>query len=151
MVKQEMARVNIDILGISELKWTRMGKFNLDDHYIYYCGQESINRQWVMQILNILSCVSFGKLYYSDTLSNICFQIVGINLCMCMYTQSCLTLWEPIDCSLPGSSVLGISQARIMKWNLFIVFSYYPLNVCWTCRDKSTFTPAPNSLFPFFP
>ena len=85
-----------------------MGEFNSDDHYIYYCGQESINRQWVMQILNILSCVSFGKLYYSDTLSNICFQIVGINLCMCMYTQSCLTLWEPIDCSLPGSSVHGI-------------------------------------------
>ena len=40
VVKQEMARVNIDILGISELKWTRMGEFNSDDHYIYYCGQE---------------------------------------------------------------------------------------------------------------
>ena len=39
VVKQEMARVNIDILGISELKWTRMGKFNSYDHYIYYCGQ----------------------------------------------------------------------------------------------------------------
>ena len=38
VVKQKMARVNIDILGISELKWTGMGKFNLDDHYIYYCG-----------------------------------------------------------------------------------------------------------------
>ena len=42
MVKQEMARVNVDILGISELKWTRMGDFNSDDHYIYYCGQESL-------------------------------------------------------------------------------------------------------------
>ena len=42
VVKQEMARVNIDILGISELKWTRMGEFNSDDHYIYYCGQESL-------------------------------------------------------------------------------------------------------------
>ena len=42
VVKQEMARVNINISGISELKWTRMGKFNSDDHYIYYCGQESI-------------------------------------------------------------------------------------------------------------
>ena len=41
MVKQEMARVNIDILGISELKWTAMGEFNSDDYYIYYCGQES--------------------------------------------------------------------------------------------------------------
>ena len=42
VVKQEMARVNIDILGISELKWTGMGEFNSDDHYIYYCGQESL-------------------------------------------------------------------------------------------------------------
>ena len=42
VVKQEMARVNIDILGISELKWTRMEKFNSDEHYIYYCGQESL-------------------------------------------------------------------------------------------------------------
>ena len=44
VVKQEMVRVNIDILGISELKWTRMGKFNPDDHYIYYCGQECCRR-----------------------------------------------------------------------------------------------------------
>ena len=44
VVKQEMVRVSIDILGISELKWTRMGEFNSDDHYIYYCGQESLRR-----------------------------------------------------------------------------------------------------------
>ena len=44
VVKQEMARVNNDILGISELKWTGMGEFNSDDHYIYYCGQESLRR-----------------------------------------------------------------------------------------------------------
>ena len=44
VVKQEMARVNVDILGISELKWTVMGEFNSDDHYIYYCGQESLRR-----------------------------------------------------------------------------------------------------------
>ena len=42
VVKQEMARMNVDILGISELKWTGMGEFNSDDHYIYYCGQESL-------------------------------------------------------------------------------------------------------------
>ena len=42
VVRQEMARVSIDILGISELKWTKMGEFNSDDHYIYYCGQESL-------------------------------------------------------------------------------------------------------------
>ena len=44
VVRQEMARVNIDILGISELKWTGMGEFNSEDHYIYYCGQESLRR-----------------------------------------------------------------------------------------------------------
>ena len=47
VVKQEMARVNVDILGISELKWTGMGEFNSDDHYIYYCGQECLRRSGV--------------------------------------------------------------------------------------------------------
>ena len=52
VVKQEMARVNIGILGISELRWTAMGEFNSDDHYIYYCGQESPRRNGVTLILN---------------------------------------------------------------------------------------------------
>ena len=52
VVKQEMARVNVDILGISELKWTRMGEFNSDDHYIYYCGQESLRRSGVAIMVN---------------------------------------------------------------------------------------------------
>ena len=52
VVKQEMARVNIDILRISELKWTGMGEFNSDDHYIYYCRQESIRRNGVALIVN---------------------------------------------------------------------------------------------------
>ena len=52
VVKQEMARVNIDILGISELKWTGMGEFNSDDHYIYCCGQESLERNGVAIIVN---------------------------------------------------------------------------------------------------
>ena len=52
VVKQEMARVNIDILGISELKWTRMGELNSDDHYVYYCGQESLRRNGVVIIVN---------------------------------------------------------------------------------------------------
>ena len=51
VIKQETARVNIDILGISELKWTRMGEFNSDDHCIYYCGQESIRRNGVAIIV----------------------------------------------------------------------------------------------------
>ena len=52
-MKNEMARVNIDILGISEFKWTRMDKFNSDDHYFYYCGQDSLRRNGVAIIGNI--------------------------------------------------------------------------------------------------
>ena len=52
VVKQEMARVNIDILRISELKWTGMGEFNSDDHYVYYCGQESLRRNGVAIMVN---------------------------------------------------------------------------------------------------
>ena len=52
VVKQEMANVNIDILGISKLKWTGMGEFNSDDHYICYCGQESLRRNGVAIIVN---------------------------------------------------------------------------------------------------
>ena len=52
VVKQETARVNIDILGIREPKWTGMGEFNSDDHYVYYCGQESLRRNGVAIIVN---------------------------------------------------------------------------------------------------
>ena len=52
VVKQEMARVNVDILGISKIKWTGMGEFNSDDHYIYYCGKESLGRNGVAIIVN---------------------------------------------------------------------------------------------------
>ena len=52
VVKQEVARVNVDILGIGELKWTGMGEFNSDDHYIYYCGQESLRRNGVAIMVN---------------------------------------------------------------------------------------------------
>ena len=51
-VKQEMARVNVDILGISELRWTGLGEFNSDDHYIYYCEQESLRRNGVAIMVN---------------------------------------------------------------------------------------------------
>ena len=52
VVKQEMARVSVDILGIRELKWTEMGEFNSDDHYIYYCMQESLRRNGVAIMVN---------------------------------------------------------------------------------------------------
>ena len=52
VVKQEMARVNVDILGISELRWTGIGECNSDDHYIYYCGQESLRRSGAAIMVN---------------------------------------------------------------------------------------------------
>ena len=52
VVKQEMARVNVNILGVSQLKWTEMGEFNSDGHYIYYCGQESLRRNGVAIMVN---------------------------------------------------------------------------------------------------
>ena len=52
VVKQEMARVNVDVLGINKLRWSAMGGFNSDDHYIYYCGQESLRRNGVAIMVN---------------------------------------------------------------------------------------------------
>ena len=64
VVKQEMARVNIDILGISELKYTGMGEFNSNDHYIYYCEQESLRRNGIVIIVNNKS-----EMQYLDAIS----------------------------------------------------------------------------------
>ena len=75
VVKQEMARVNIDILGISELKWTGMGEFNSDDHSIYYCGQESLRRNGVAFIVKkrVQNAV-FGCDLKKDRMISVCFQ-----------------------------------------------------------------------------
>ena len=75
VVKQEIARVNIDILGISELKWTGKGEFNSDDHYIYYCGQESLGRNGVSNIVNknVQNAV-LGYNLKNDRMISVCFQ-----------------------------------------------------------------------------
>ena len=65
VVKQVMARVNVDILGISELKWTGMGEFNSDDHYIYYCWQESLRRNGVWTSWSTKE----SKMQYLDAIS----------------------------------------------------------------------------------
>ena len=74
-VKQEMARVNVNILGISELKRTRIGEFNSDDHYIYYCGQESLRRNGVAIMVNrrVQNAV-LGCNLKNDRMISICFQ-----------------------------------------------------------------------------
>ena len=81
VVKQEMARVNVDILGISELKWTRMGEFNSDDHYIYYCGQESLRRNGVSIIVQKrVQNVVLGCSLKNDTMISVHFQGKPFNI-----------------------------------------------------------------------
>ena len=81
MVKQEMARVNINILGISECKWTGMGEFNSDDYYIYYCGQESLRRSGVAIVVNkrIKNAV-LGCSLKNDRMISVCFQGKPFNI-----------------------------------------------------------------------
>ena len=79
VVKQEMARVNI--LGIRELKWTGMGEFNLDDHYIYYCGQESLRRNGVAIIVNkIIQNAVLGCNLKNDRMISVRFQGKPFNI-----------------------------------------------------------------------
>ena len=81
VVKQEMARVNIDILGISQLKWTRMGEFNSNDHYIYYCGQESLRRNEVAIIVykRVWNAV-LGCSLKNDRMISVCLQGKPFNI-----------------------------------------------------------------------
>ena len=81
VVKQKMARVNINILGIGELKWTRTGEFNSDDHYIYYCGQESLRRNGVAIMVNkrVWNAV-LGYNLKNDRMISVCFQDKPFNI-----------------------------------------------------------------------
>ena len=80
-VKQEMTRENVDILGVSELKWTGMGEFNSDDHYIYYCGQESLRRNGLAIIVNkkVQNAVP-GCSLKRDRMISVCFKGKPFNI-----------------------------------------------------------------------
>ena len=81
VVKQEMARVNVDILGISELKWTGLGELHSDDHYIYYCGQESLRRNGVAIIVNkIIQNALLGCNLKNDRMISVHFQGKPFNI-----------------------------------------------------------------------
>ena len=80
VVKQEMARLNVDILGISELKWTGMGEFNSDDHYIYYCRQESLRRNGVAIMVNKSPKCSTWMQSQNDRMISVCFQGKPFNI-----------------------------------------------------------------------
>ena len=81
VVKQEMARVNIDILGISELRWPGMGEFNSDDHYIYYCGQKSLRRNGVaIMVSKIVQNAVLGCNLKNDRMISVHFQGKPLNI-----------------------------------------------------------------------
>ena len=81
VVKQEMARVNVNILGISELKWTGMDEFNLDDHYIYYCGQESLRRNGVaIMVFKRVRNAVLGCSLKNDRMISVHFQGKPFNI-----------------------------------------------------------------------
>ena len=81
VVKQEMATMNIDILGISQLKWTGMGEFNSNDHYIYYCGQETLRRNEIAIMVNkrVQNAV-LGCSLKNDRMISVCFQGKPFNI-----------------------------------------------------------------------
>ena len=87
VVKQEMARVNVDILGISKLKWTGMAVFNSDDHYVYYCGQESLRRNGLAIMVNkrVRNAV-LGCSLKNDRMISVHFQSKSFNI---MVIQAC--------------------------------------------------------------
>ena len=94
VLKQEMARVNVEILGISQLKWTGMGEFNSDDHYIYHCGQESLRRNGIAIIVNktVLNAV-LGSNLKNDRMISVCFQGKQFNITIIQaYAPTSLTL-----------------------------------------------------------
>ena len=102
MVKQEVVRVNVDILGISELKWTGMGEFNSDDHYIYYCGQESLRRNGVAIIVNkrvrnaVLRCH-----LKNDRMISVCFQGKPFNITVIqVYAPTSKAEVVEVECSM---------------------------------------------------
>ena len=150
VVKQEMARVNVDIIGMSELKWTGMGELNSDDHYIYYRGQESLRRNGVALIVNkrVQNTVC-GCNLKNDRKISVHFQGKPFNIMVSQVyaptsnaeeaeaeqfsedlqdllesevAQLCPTLCNPMVWSLPGSSVHGIVQARTLEW---VAISFY--------------------------
>ena len=96
VVKQEMARLNVDILGISKLKWTGMGEFNSDDHYINYCGQESLRRNGVAIMVNKrVQNEVLGSNLKNDTMISIHFQGKPFNITVIKVYAPTINAEEP--------------------------------------------------------
>ena len=121
VVKQEMTRVNIDILGISKLRWTGMGEFNLDDRYIYYCGQESIRRNGVAIIVNKrVQNIILGYNLKNDGIISVQFQGKPFNITVIqVYTLTTNT--EEVDAEQFYEHLQDILELTPPKEVLFII------------------------------
>ena len=126
VVKQEMARVNVDNLGISKLKWTGMGEFNSADHYIYYCGQEPLRRNGVAIMVNkrVWNAV-LGCNLKNDRMISVCFQGTiqyhgNQSLCndqKCWRSWSWMILWRPTRPFRTNTTKRCFFFFHIRDWN----------------------------------
>ena len=118
VVKQEMARANINILGISELKWTGMGEFSSDDHYIYYCGQESLRRNEVAIIINkrvqnaVLGCNLRNNRIIMVHLQGKPFHM-RVSQVWCCKEQYCIGIWNVWSTNQGKLDVVKQEMARV--------------------------------------
>ena len=121
VVKQEMARVNIDILGISELKWTGMGEFNSDDHYIYYCGQETLRRNGVAIIVNkkVRNAVP-GCNLKNDRMISVHFQGKPFNITV-IQVHALISNAEEAEVEWFSEDLQDLLQITLRKHVLFVI------------------------------
>ena len=121
VVKQKMGGVNIDILGISELKWTGMGEFNSDDHYIYYCGKESLRRNGVAIIVNkkVLNAV-LGCSLKNDRIISVRFQVKPFNITV-IQVYALTSNAEEADVEQIYEDLQGLLELTPKKDILFII------------------------------
>ena len=125
VVKQEMARVNVDILGISELKWTGMGEFNSDDHCIYYCGQESLRRNGVAIIVNKSPKCSIWMQSQNNRMISVHFQGKPFNVTVIqVYSPTSNT--EEAEIEQFYEDLQDLLELTPKKYVLFIIGDWNP-------------------------
>ena len=134
VIKQETARVNIDILGISALKWTRMGEINSDDHYIYYCGQESLGRNGVTIIVNKrVQNTVLGYNLKNDRMISVCFQRKPFNITV-IQVYAPTSNAEEVEVEPFNEDLQDLLELRPKKDVLFIIWD-------WNAKVGSQETP----------
>ena len=132
VVKQEMARVNVDILLISELKWTGMGEFNSDDHYIYYCGQESLRRNGAAVMVNkrVRNAV-LGCNLKNDRMISVRFQGKPFNITVIQVYASTFSNAEEAEVEWFYEELQDLLKPTPKKDVLFIIGD-------WKCKSRKS-------------